>query len=193
MMDEKSIEQNIHTIESELRRHGDPYAVRMPDEAYFSDMQKKISERVAALTPVPKHHFSPKLTVSLSLAVLTLIIAFFYFSGSNDDGTTHPVSSTIHTNSKSEQIAQPKNNVPPAVPTTQPNSDAPAAVKTVKQSSMPVTQEQTSVPSSTVDKASEHFKALDALSVSDPDAPITYDKLSSDELEAILRLLDSEN
>lgn len=205
MKETNDIEQNIESLERELRAMGEPYNTDMPSDAYFTDFQSRLMDRIASeqVVVAPKKTVSPvsspmRITAMLGVVVL-LVAGFFYFNQPKnivEAPTAQPVVTEAAKTIDNEvlydiNIKQTKPEVKQNHSSMQ-DTNPPKLVESPKS---PIVKPNEVVPSSTPQQdmlnASSNFENMDELTVGDPESPVTYDKLSVDELESVLKILET--
>lgn len=203
MKETNDIEKNIESLERELRAMGEPYSKDMPGDAYFADFQSRLMNRIASeqVADVPKKSASPvsspmRITALVGLVVL-VVAGFFFFSQPNnivEPPTTQP--------SVTEAPKRVDNEALYDVGAKQTKPEVKQNSQQVQDTNLPKVTEATKRPEVAktprpqpvnVQNAPANFENLDELSVGDPEAPVTYDKLSVDELESVLNILETND
>lgn len=206
MKETNDIEQNIESLERELRAMGEPYNTDMPSDAYFADFQSRLMDRIASeqVVVAPKKTVSPvssPMRVTAMLGVVVLLVAgFFYFNQPKSIVDTPVVqprvvteapkaidNETLYDISVKQTKPEAKQNHSSMQDTNPP--------KLVESPKAPIVKPnevvQASSPQQDMLNASSNFESMDELSVGDPESPVTYDKLSVDELESVFKILET--
>ncbi len=202
-MNEELHEQEIRQLERELRSYGDPYASPEPDERYFANFRARVMERISEqpqpvglMQRVSEFFFGSPLRMAFSggsLVAGTLV----YFS--LQSSPEQPVAQ------QAEPIAAPQTTQQAPV-AQQPTVTAPMQTENVIAPKIATVNEQPQVttpapvqdkvsesnPTQNIAEASAEFDEIDELSMSDESDPVSYDKLSMEELEAVLKTLETE-
>lgn len=204
-MNEELHEQEIRQLERELRSYGDPYASPEPDERYFANFRARVLERISEqpqpvglMQRVSEFFFGSTLRMAISGGSLVAATLVYFTLQSSPE---QPVA----------QQAQPEQ--PIAAPQTtqqapiaqQPTVTAPMQTEQVaapkiatvnkqpQETPAPMQNEVAETnPAQNIAEASAEFDEIDELSMSDESDPVSYDKLSMDELEAVLTTLETE-
>jgi hypothetical protein len=206
MMNEELSEQEIRQLEQQLRSYGDPYASPEPDERYFANFRVRVMERISErpesvgfMQRVSEFLFGSSLRMAVTGGSL-IAGALVYFSLQSSPESPQVV----------QEVQQPNEIVVPSPQSIEPNTvTAPAPEKQVarpstttiarkEQQSEPVipaapqNKVSETTPSGNIADASAQFEQIDELSMSDESEPVSYDRLSMDELEAVLKTLETE-
>ncbi len=206
MKETSDIEKNIESLERELRAMGEPYNTDMPSDAYFTDFQSRLMNRIASeqVIVAGKKTVSPvsspmRITAMLGVVVL-LVAGFFYFNQPKSIVDTPVVQPRIVTESPKaiDNEALYDISVKQTKPETKQNHSSMQDTnppKLVESPKAPIVKPNEVVPASTPQQdmlnASSNFENMDELTVGDPESPVTYDKLSVDELESVLKILET--
>lgn len=201
MKEHSDIEKNIESLERELRAMGQPYSTDMPSDAYFADFQSRLMDRIAAEQAVtaPKKIVSPvssPMRIAALVGVIVLVVAgFFYFNQSKNIVEAPTTQSVI-----AEAPKTIDNEVLYDINIKQTRPEVKQNRQLVQDTNLPKVTETPKMPEvakaarpvrDDVQNASTNFESMDELSVGDPEAPVTYDKLSVDELESVLEILET--
>ena len=206
MKETSDIEKNIESLERELRAMGEPYSNGMPSDAYFTDFQSRLMSRIASeqVVVAPKKTVSPvsspmRITAMLGVVVL-LVAGFFYFNQPKNIVDTPAVqprvvteapkaidNETLYDISVKQTKQETKQNHSSMQDTNPPKLVESPKAPIVKQSEVV----SASSPQQDMLNASSNFENMDELTVGDPESPVTYDKLSVDELESVLKILET--
>ncbi len=206
MKETSDIEKNIESLERELRAMGEPYNTDMPSDAYFTDFQSRLMNRIASeqVIVAGKKTVSPvsspmRITAMLGVVVL-LVAGFFYFNQPKSIVDTPVVQPRIVTESPKaiDNEALYDISVKQTKPETKQNhssmqdTNPPKLVESPKAPTIkPNDVVSASSPQQDMLNASSNFESMDELTVGDPESPVTYDKLSVDELESVLKILET--
>lgn len=200
MKESSDIEKNIESLERELRAMGEPYSADMPSDEYFADFQSRLMNRIATeqATVAPKKTVSPvssPMRITILVGVMVLVVAgFFYFNGQNN-GNAPTRQATIATDNKTLNDVNVNQTKPEAQQNLQQVQDTnpPKVTEATKQPVRPQAPavKPTKADQSDASKGTADFEKIDEVLIGEPDAPVTYDKLSTDELEAVLKVLDA--
>lgn len=205
MKNTNDIEKDIKALEEEIRAMGEPYSTDMPSDAYFADFQSRLMNRItseqAATVPaksVPIVSSPMRITVLIGVAVL-IVAGFFYFNQPKnivETPSTQQVVTEVPKAADNEvlydiNIKQTKPEVTQSRQTMQ-DTNLPKVTEATK---APVTRPNADVktPQQNKTENASSFEGMDELSVSDPESPVTYDKLSVDELESVLKILETND
>ena len=205
-MNEELHEQEIRQLERELRSYGDPYASPEPDERYFANFRARVMERISE-QPQPvglmqrasEFFFGSTLRMAISggsLVAATLV--YFTLQSSPEQPVAHQAQPeqpiAIPQATQQDPLAQQPAVTAP-MQTEQVIAPKVAAVKEQRQvtTSAPVQDKISETnPTQNIAEASAAFDDIDELSMSDESDPVSYDKLSMEELEAVLKTLETE-
>jgi len=209
-MNEDLNELEIRQLERELRSYGDPYASPEPDARYFANFRARVMTRIAErpeaagfMQRVSEFFFGSPMRMAFTGGSL-VAGALLYFA--MQSSTELPIAEDLQP--KHELIA-PQQNV------EQNTVIVPAPEKQMAEPSQPVTAHKVqqprqsepgipvapvtpqnrvpeTSPSENIAEAAAQFEQVDELSMSDESEPISYDKLSMEELEAVLKTLETE-
>src|SRR5688572_29169478 len=193
-MNEELHEQEIRQLERELRSYGDPYASPEPDERYFANFRARVLERISEqpqpvglMQRVSEFFFGSPLRMAFSggsLVAGTLV----YFS--LQSSPEQPVAQ------QAQPIAAPQTTQQAPV-AQQPTVTAPMQTESVIAPKIATVNEQPQLrtpapvqdkvsetnPTQNIAEASAEFDEIDELAMSDESDPVSYDKLSMEELE----------
>lgn len=207
MKNDELNEQEISQLERELRQLGDPYTSPGPDERYFANFRVRVMERISErsesvgfMQRVSEFFFGSALRTAFTGGSL-VAGALVYFS--LQSAPEQPVADVVP---KNEIVTPPQSLEPNTVtaPTPVPNeiAEPPKTVTAHKEQQpqqlepvTPVTpQNRVSEPisSGNIADASAQFEQIDELSMTDESEPVSYDRLSMEELEAVLKTLETE-
>ena len=211
-MNEELNEQEIRQLEQELRSFGDPYGSPEPDPRYFANFRARVMERIAeepastigVMQRVTSFFFGSPWRFALSGGGL-VAGALLYFGLQSSPDSSGVVADEIRTPERQERLTPMPENTPPAV-AEQDHSNAPKPVMAQKEEPqqtrqvIPVTPQppeqnvvETPAPvSGNIADAAAAFDKMDELTVSDDTEPVSYDRLSMEELEAVLKTLETE-
>lgn len=199
-MNEELNEREMEQLERELRSHGDPYGSPEPDERYFANFRARVMERIAPNEAEPgfgvrvKEFFRSPLRMTLAAGALgAALLLYFYLQSSEPE---LPVAGNPQ-----HEFITPE---PQATPAPQQEFAAPVESVTepkkrnkpqhMQQAPAAVAEEMQPAPEvKAASDATSEFDQIDELSLSDESEPVSYDKLSVDELEAILKTLEGAN
>ena len=203
-MNEELHEQEIRQLERELRSYGDPYASPEPDERYFANFRARVLERISEqpqpvglMQRVSEFFFGSPLRMAFSggsLIAGTLLYLSLQSTPEQPMAQKTQPEQPIAVPQALEQAPvaqQPDVSIPmpservvaPKVANTQPQETTPAPVQNnISEAS----------PTQNIAEASAEFDEIDELSMSDESDPVSYDKLSMEELEAVLKILETE-
>lgn len=187
------IEKNITALEEELRAMGEPYSGSVPGDEYFNDFQARLMQRIDAEHPavVKKASVSMPMRITAILGVCVLIVAGYFFL--NRPNTSESAASAIDNETLYDiNVAQTKPEVKQNVASSQ--NTNPTKVTEPAKPAVPPTPAPKAIAAKPATKmtAENELDKIDELSVGEPDAPVTYDKLSNEELESVLRVLESQ-
>ena len=200
MKESSDIEKNIESLERELRAMGEPYSTDMPSDAYFADFQSRLMNRIASeqVADAPKKTVSPvssPMRITGLVGVIVLVVAgFFYFN--------QPENSVEATATQPVVTEAPKTIDNEVLYDINVKQDIKQSRQLVQDTNLPKVTEAPKAPEvakasrprqDDVQNASTNFESMDELSVGDPEAPVTYDKLSVDELESVLKILETND
>lgn len=206
MKESNDIEKNIESLERELRGMGEPYSKGMPGDAYFADFQSRLMARIASeqVVAVPQKNVSfvrsPMRITALVGAVALLVAGFFYMNRSENTEvpTTNQTPVLSQTQTSIEPTTLADTTIKQSVSSTKDNIRSPKdtnPARIVESPKAPIVKQPEATPlnstQSDIVSVSPSFEDMDELSVGDPESPVTYDKLSVDELESVLRILES--
>ena len=136
--------------------------------------------------------------ITALIGVVVLVVAgFFYFN--------QPKNSTAPTRQATMATAPKVNETLNDVTVNQTKPEAQQNLQQVQDTNPPKVTEATKQPvrpqapavkpmkanQSDALNESADFETIDEVLIGEPDAPVTYDKLSTDELEAVLKVLDA--
>lgn len=205
-MNEEVHEQEIRQLERELRSYGDPYASPEPDERYFANFRARVMERISSEQPQPvglmqrasEFFFGSTLRMAISggsLVAATLV--YFTLQSSPEQPVAHQAQPEQPIAAPQATQQDPLAQQPAVTAPMQTEVIAPkvAAVKEQLQVATPApVQDKISEtnPTQNIAEASAAFDDIDELSMSDESDPVSYDKLSMEELEAVLKTLETE-
>lgn len=206
-MNEELNDHEIQGLERQLRSYGDPYASPEPDERYFANFRARVMERVAeepkGFGEQVRHFFfgSPlRMTFTGGSLVAATLLYFFLQSPIET-----PVAQGVP--QMRESVVQQPEVVSPQVVTPAPKAMAQAPENVIaSRGQKPNTMQHTAIPapvtpqnkvseqntSEDIAQAASEFETFDELSMSSDDEPVSYDRLSMEELEVVLKTLESE-
>lgn len=205
MKESNDIEKNIESLERELRAMGQPYSTDMPSDAYFADFQSRLMDRIASeqAATVPAKSVSvvsSPMRITVLIGVAVLIVAGFFFINQPKNTVEAPITQQVVT----EAPKAADNEVLYDINVKQTKPEVSQSRQTMQDTNLPKVTEATKAPvarpnadvktppQNKIENAST-FEGMDELSVSDPESPVTYDKLSVDELESVLKILETND
>lgn len=203
MKETNDIEKNIESLERELRAMGEPYSKDMPTDAYFADFQSRLMDRIASeqVVTAPKKIVSPvssPMRIAALVGAIVLVVAgFFFFRQPNnvvEPPTTQPSATEAPKRVDNEALYDvgAKQTKPEVKQNSQLAQDT-NLPKVTEATKRPEVAKAAKAQPVNVQNASANFESLDELSVGDPESPVTYDKLSVDELESVLKILETND
>ena len=211
-------EQELQQLESELRSMGEPYSRNAPGEEYFAGFSRRVMNRINAennhpvtegfISRMKTTFFGSSLRTSIvGVCAVGAIVAIVLINSGTTDAPiaiTNPAPQVIEPQTTAPQAPQvqaqhdaplpqkqsqhslPKQNTPEPVPQNIANENN---ERTPLQKGTPL-EDVKPVPVDAADQAA-NFSAYDeTLSTGNDDDPVTFDKLSTSELEAVLKTLD---
>lgn len=203
MKETNDIEKNIESLERELRAMGEPYSTDMPSDEYFADFQSRLMNRIASeqVTIAPKKTVSAvssPMRITALIGVMVLVVAgFFYFNQPNAI-VENPIIQPVVT----EAPKAIDNEALYDVNVKQTKPEVKQSRQSMQDTNLPKVTEAPKAPEvakaarprqDDLQNAPANFESMDELSVGDPEAPVTYDKLSVDELESVLEILETND
>ncbi|HEY6172724.1 MAG TPA: hypothetical protein VIX80_10740 [Candidatus Kapabacteria bacterium] len=205
MKESSDIEKNIDSLERELRAMGEPYSTDTPSDEYFADFQSRLMSRIASeqVATAPKKTVSPvssPMRITVLVGVMVLVVAgFFYFNGPNNSTAPTGQATTTEASKAIDNETLYDINVNQTKPEAQQNlrsmqdTNPPKVTEATKQPVRPTVPAVKPMKADQSDmlNGSADFEKIDEVLIGEPDAPVTYDKLTTDELEAVLKVLDA--
>lgn len=205
-MNEELNEQEMQQLERELRSYGDPYGSPEPDERYFANFRARVMERIAQEpqvvgfgTRISEFFFGSPLRMTLvGGSLIGAILLYFYLQSAP---TELPVAQDAPRNElvapESPALVEPEiANVPkqqkPQQHVTPEHRNRPVPQQIAPEAPVVPQVQASENGSATIADAASEFDKIDDLSLSDESEPVSYDKLSVDELEAVLKTLETE-
>lgn len=200
-------EQEMNQLERELRSLGDPYVTPEPDPRYFAHFRARVMERVAE-TPAPAGVLERMTSFffgspwRLALSGGSLVAGAVLYFGLQSSPERPVVADDVRTPERQEVLTPMPENKPAPVeaqksidapnPVTARKEQQPQQIREVVPATPAPKQEVPQAVSGNIADASAEFDKMDELSVSDDTEPVSYDRLSMEELEAVLKTLETE-
>jgi hypothetical protein len=204
MKETNDIEKNIESLERELRAMGEPYSKDMPSDAYFADFQSRLMNRIASeqVAVAPKKSVSPvssPMRITALVGVIVLVVAGFFYFGQPKNMSKAPIEKapivTEAPKAIDNETAYDINvkQTKPEVKQDRQSMQDTNLPKVTEAPKPPVVKPNADIKAPAPQNAASNFEGMDELSVSDPESPVTYDKLSVGELESVLKILETND
>jgi outer membrane biosynthesis protein TonB len=215
MKNEEYNERQLQDLEAKLRAMGTPYNAPMPGEAFFAAQRTKIIEQIDAapsvsfFTQAKEFFFGSALRISFSAVTAAAVVTTFVLLNRTADElqqTNPPQAVTAPAPAPASNAAPEKNT---AEKTEAPRKEKNVAAQKETSPSKPkeeltkseepekdapkVANPAADPGGKTIADESGNFEDMDVIETSDPETPITYDRLSTEELQGVLKALETTN
>jgi hypothetical protein len=213
MKNEEYNERELQAIEAKLRAMGKPYNAPMPDESFFAAQRAQIMEQieqapsVSFFTRAKEFFFGSALRISFStVTAAALVTTLVLLNRTTDEPQQTNPPQALTAPAPASDAAPEKNTAEKTeAPTKEKNVAAPKESSPSKQKEELTKNEEPAKDApkdvspvanpggkEVVDE-SANFEDMDVIETSDPETPVTYDKLSTEELQGVLKALETTN
>ncbi len=218
-MSENYNEQELQQLESEIRLMGKPYASDTPSEEYFTDFRSRLMDRIQSenlvqpsiqrvvpaeggfMQKMKLAFFGSPLRISIvGVCAVVAIVATVMMNRSGDAPTMTSLpapqvvvpQTTMPQATEKPQIVESKEQTPVVEKQTQAPTHKAVIRDANKEMAQKVAPIQLEEPASEADQAGDFSQYDETLSTGNEEDPVTYDKLSVNELQAVLKILEEK-